>query len=168
MSILIDKAKAEDAQALLDFTKICGSETDNLSFGNEGILMSVEEEAAYLGSLQNSDTDIFLVAKDGDEIVGTANYSAFTRNRFSHRGTLGISVRKAYWNQGIGTMLMTEILDFAKNIAKSEIVSLEVRSDNEPAIHLYKKFGFEKVGTFRGFFKINGEMIDYDIMELLL
>lgn len=65
-------------------------------------------------------------------------------------------------------MLMEHILDFAKNVAKSEIVSLEVRSDNEAAIHLYRKFGFEKIGTFKGYFKIADELIDFDIMELFL
>lgn len=81
---------------------------------------------------------------------------------------MGISVLKEYWNCGIGTRLLNSILDFAKNTAKSEIVSLEVRSDNIAAIHLYEKFGFKKIGTFKGFFKINGELIDYDIMELFL
>ncbi|WP_406035268.1 GNAT family N-acetyltransferase [Treponema saccharophilum] len=40
-----------------------------------------------------------------------------------------------------------------------------MRSDNIAAIKLYEKFGFEKIGRFRGFFKINGEFIDFDIMQ---
>ena len=168
MAIIIEKAKTTDAEAILNFTKICGSETDNLSFGESGIPISVEQEASYIGSIENSDTDIFFVARDGKEIVGTGNYTSFPKKRMAHRGEFGISVRKSYWNQGVGSMLMEHILDFAKNVAKSEIVSLEVRSDNEAAIHLYRKFGFEKIGTFKGYFKIGEELIDFDIMELFL
>lgn len=168
MAIIIEKAKAEDAEAILKLTKVFGSETDNLSFGESGIPVSVENEASYIASIENSDTDIFLVARDGKEIVGTGNYTSFRKKRMAHRGEFGISVRKSYWNQGVGTMLMEHILDFAKNVAKSEIVSLEVRSDNEAAIHLYRKFGFEKIGTFKGYFKIADELIDFDIMELFL
>ena len=54
---------------------------------------------------------------------------------------------------------METIIDFAKNTAKIEIISLEVRSDNKRAIALYKKFGFETVGTFCGFMKINTNML---------
>ena len=79
-----------------------------------------------------------------------------------------MSVRKAYWNRGVGTQLMEKILEFAKESAGADIVSLEVRSDNAAAIHLYEKFGFEKIGTFRGYFKIDGELIDFDIMERML
>ena len=63
---------------------------------------------------------------------------------------------------------MEKIIDFAKNVAKTETISLEVRSDNERAIALYKKFGFETVGTFHGFMKINGEDVSCDIMRLAL
>ena len=168
MAIVIERAKSTDAEAILNFTKICGSETDNLSFGEGGIPVSVEKEADYIKSMENSNTEIFLVARDGNEIVGTGSYSVFPRKRMAHRGEFGISVRKSYWNLGIGTMLLEHILDFAKNVAKSEIVSLEVRSDNAAAIHLYKKFGFEKIGTFKGYFKINEDYIDFDIMELFL
>ena len=168
MSIQITKATAADAEAILDFCKVCGAETDNLSFGEAGPPVTVEQEAAFLASIEVSASDIFFIARDGAEIVGTANYSALRKKRMSHRGTLGITVRKSHWNLGIGTRLMEHLLAFAKNAAKSEIVSLEVRSDNAAAIRLYQKFGFEKIGTFRGYFKIDGRWIDFDLMTLCL
>ena len=168
MEYLIEKAKAADAEAILDYCRKCGAETDNLSFGAEGIPIPPEQEAAYLASLEDSDTGVFLVARNGPEIIGTASYSVCSKKRMGHRGTFGLSVRKAYWNHGVGTALLERILDFAKNVAGSEIVSLEVRSDNRAAIRLYERFGFEKTGTFKGYFKINGALVDYDFMELFL
>ena len=49
-----------------------------------------------------------------------------------------------------------------------KFLSLEVRSDNDRAIHLYESLGFQKLGTFKHFMEINGQIIDFDIMELLL
>ena len=60
---------------------------------------------------------------------------------------------------------MERILAFAKGTGVEQ-VNLEVRSDNKRAIALYEKFGFCKLCTFPGFFKINGEMIDFDLMNL--
>ena len=70
-------------------------------------------------------------------------------------------MRKISWN-------IEEIIRFAENTAKVEMISLEVRSDNERAIALYKKFGFETVGTFPEFMKIHGENVSCDIMCLHL
>ena len=72
------------------------------------------------------------------------------------------------WGNHIGTWFMEEIIQFAKETAKVEIISLEVRSDNARAIALYKKFGFEQIGTFEGFMKIDGNDVDCDIMRLHL
>lgn len=44
----IQRAIAADAPALLQYLKIVGGETDNLSFGPEGVPLSPEEEANYL------------------------------------------------------------------------------------------------------------------------
>lgn len=44
----ITRARPEDAAALLDYLKIVGGETDNLSFGAEGVPLAPEEEQAYL------------------------------------------------------------------------------------------------------------------------
>ena len=43
-----------------------------------------------------------------------------------------------------------------------------MRSDNKRAIALYEKLGFRKLCTFPAFFKINGEAVDFDFMNLYL
>jgi len=165
MAITIERATGSDAKEILEFTKAVGSETNNLSYGKEGVRSTVEQEAEYLNTVGTSEKDLFLIARENGELVGTANYSTFSKPRMAHRGEIGISVRKSMWGKGIGTMLMERLLSFAKNAAHSEIVSLEVRSDNDRAKNLYRKFGFRTIGTFNGFFKIDGEFIDFDIME---
>ncbi len=167
MKISIEKAKPSDAKEILELTKMFGAESDNLTYGKEGINKSIESEMKYLESLENDKSNVFLLAKVDGKIIATANYSTYSKDRMKHRGEIGICVLKKYWNKGIGAMLLAEILEFASKSAKADIVSLEVRSDNLAAIHLYEKFGFEKIGKFKGYFKINGEYVDFDIMQLI-
>ena len=47
---VIECARQEEAAALLDYLKIIGGETDNLSFGAEGVPLSLEAEQDYLWS----------------------------------------------------------------------------------------------------------------------
>lgn len=168
MSITICKAAPEDARELLEHLKIIGGETDNLTFGGEGLPLTEEEEEDRLRKRMESDCCVTLLAKKDGRIVGNANFDGFTRERLKHRGELAISVSRSEWGQGIGRMLMEGIIEFARNTAHAEIVSLEVRSDNERAICLYEKFGFEKIGCFKGFLKIGGQFVDCDLMNLYL
>ncbi len=165
MNIRFEYAKTEDAQALLGFLKVVGGESDNLTFGAEGLPFSVEEEAAYIESM-NQNGNLLLLAKYEDRIVGNVSISRFPR-RMSHRAELGITVLKAEWGKGIGRELMRQAIEHAK-AQGLEIISLEVRSDNVRAIRLYEKCGFQKIGTFPGSLKINGQLIDFDIMILHL
>ena len=82
----------------------------------------------------------------------------------SHRGEFGISVRKAYWGYGAASALMEAVLAFAVENGFEQI-NLEVRSNNLRAIRLYEKFGFRKLCTFPAFFKLNGQYIDFDLMN---
>ena len=84
-----------------------------------------------------------------------------------HRGDFAISVVKEYWNKGIGSQLLNNIIAFAKE-NNFEIIDLQVRSDNKSAIHLYEKYGFKKVGEHPAFFKMDDEKIRFDFMYLAL
>lgn len=164
INIEIVRAKGQDAEALLEYLKIVGSETDNLSFGAEGVLLEVEEERKYLDAQAQSHQNIQLLAKVNGEIIATASLIR-KKKRMSHRAEFGISVKKAWWGCGVASTLMEYILAFAKSTGVEQI-NLEVRSDNKRAITLYKKFGFHKLCTFPGFFRINEELVDFDFMNL--
>ena len=166
MDVSIKKAAPSDAAMLLEYLKQVGGESDNLTFGLEGMPFSVEAEAEFISSMENSIDDIMLLAKSGEKIVGCASLSRLPR-RMKHRGDFAISVAKEYWNKGIGSQLLSNIIAFAKG-NNFEIIDLQVRSDNKSAIHLYEKYGFKKIGEHPAFFKISDENIKFEYMYLLL
>jgi len=165
--IEIRRALPEDAEQMLKNLKIIGKETDNLTFGEEGLPFTVEQEQEYIKSLEGTRSVFFVALVDG-KIVGDASFTAESRERMAHRGEFGVSILKEYWGRGIGGMLLEKIIDFARNEAKAEIISLEVRSDNTRAIKLYEKYGFIKTGTFPKAFKVRGEYADIDTMVLFV
>lgn len=166
MNITIEKAGAIDAAEILEYLRQVGGETDNLTFGAEGMPFTAQQEAEYISGLEGSKDNIMLVAKCEGQIVGLASLSRLPR-RMSHRGDLAISVIKSHWNKGVGSELMKNIIDFGKKNA-FEIIELQVRCDNDAAIHLYEKFGFERIATHSDFFKIGNKYIDFEIMRLKL
>ncbi len=164
MDIIVRDARAEDAERLLEYLKRIGGESDNLTFGAEGLPFSVEDEQKFIERVAADEKSVMLVAFDGDELVGDVSLAGMSR-RMSHRAELGISVVKSHWGQGIGRLLMSRVIDYAKQHG-IEIIDLNVRSDNARAIHLYKKFGFVYIGTHPSGKKIKGEDIAIDYMYL--
>ena len=125
---------------------------------------SVEAEAEFISSMENSTDNIMLLAKSDDKIVGCASLNRLPR-RMKHRGDFAISVAKDYWNKGIGSQLLNNIIAFAKE-NDFEVIDLQVRGNNKNAIHLYEKYRFKKIGEHPAFFKIDDENISFDIMCL--
>lgn len=163
-NIVIRKILPEEAEKLIEYTRIIGSETDNLTYGSEGINCSINEETNFIEKINSSNKSIMICAFENDKIVGCANLVKFER-RMSHRGEIGISVLKEYWGNNIGSMLMKKIIEFAKE-SGIEIINLEVRKDNERAIKLYEKYNFKHIGISPAFFKIDNEYIDFELMYL--
>ncbi len=167
MNIIYREAEASDASAMLLHLASVGTETDNLSYGADTFKISTDKESRFIERFKNNKNDIMLIALDGETIVGNAILERNKVLRYSHRAELSITVLRDFWGRGIGKKLMSMLLDFAKE-HDIEIIYLEVRSDNVRAISLYTSFGFEKIGTYRNFFKINGKYFDADLMNLYL
>ena len=165
--MIIRSIEVKDAEKILEYTKIVGNESNNILFGSEGIGLNVDQEVKVLESIINHPKQIMIVAIANDEIVGLANLSGQTRERIAHQARLAISVRKDYWGKGISSQLMSSLINFAKEI-QIEVITLEVFSNNIRGIKLYEKFGFEHIGEFKKFAKINGEFVDAKLMNLYL
>ena len=74
-----------------------------------------------------------------------------------------IGVGKAYQRQGIAAALLQALIDEAKRQGASRML-LEVRVDNDPALALYHRFGFERIGLRKRYYQPEG--IDAYTMSL--
>lgn len=164
MEYEIRSIRVEDAEKMLEYLDIISGESDNLSFGAGEFGMSLEGEISYLEKLVENENQISLVAICNDEIIANLSYSGGQRPRNRHCGEFGISVRKDFWNMGIGNVLMAEMINWAKSSKYCEKINLRVREDNLNAIFLYEKFGFEKEGLLLKEMKINGEFVNFILM----
>jgi ribosomal-protein-alanine N-acetyltransferase len=72
----------------------------------------------------------------------------------AHISTL--AVHPSERRTGIGEGLLLHAMEDAESLG-AEVVTLEVRGSNQPAIMLYQKFGFEIVGRRPRYYKDNGE-----------
>ena len=105
------QACGDDAAACLDFLRCVGSETDYLLIGPEGLPgVTVEQEAELLNAAHDSFWRRFYVGYVGEEIACIANVEINAHPRTKHNATMGISVRKKYWRQGIGSVCVLLII----------------------------------------------------------
>lgn len=109
-----------------------------------------------------------LVAVVGDSVVGMLDVHTFpNKPRRRHVGTIGIGVHDDWQGKGIGTALMRAGVDLADNWLNLRRLELEVYTDNEPAIRLYERFGFEREGTKRQDAFRDGRYVDSYLMARL-
>ena len=156
-----------DAQEMIDYLKIVGSETDFLLADENGIEgLTLEGEQGWItGTLEAPNTKMFVGTIDG-EIVLVCDVRAGGRTRIAHYGWVAISIKRAYWHLGIGSIAMQAMVAFAKKTNFLRTLSLEVREGNERAIALYKRFGFVEIGRHKGKINVRGTYFDEILMDL--
>ncbi len=89
------------------------------------------------------------------------------RPRRRHAATLFMCVRDDWQGKGAGTALMQAACDLADKWLNITRIELEVFTDNEPAIRLYKKFWFAVEGTLRCYGYRDGRYADVYAMARL-
>ena len=116
---------------------------------------------------KESENSIVLIALENEQIIARAELQGYYAPRIRHKAKFSISVRKEYWNQGIGTEMLKRIIEKAKKM-KIRSIELEVISDNVRGIHLYHKMGFIDIGIYKKYFYVNETFKDAVVMQKLL
>ena len=144
---IIRSAEPEDARGMLQYMKIMLGETPYLLRTPEEFDYSPEVEARILDERKKDPRSLMLVAEKDGRIIASADVQSHGRkSRVWHRAELGISVRKDFWDQGIGSALMERLIAFAAQCGYEQI-ELTVESKNRRALNLYMKYGFTIYGT---------------------
>ena len=159
----------DDALSLVAFHKRVGGETDFLTSDKDGIPGLTEPyEREYLEhTLGMDNTRMWLGFVEG-ELVCLCDVRAEQKPRLAHNGNLGIVVRKDFWHLTVGSILMREMVDFARANEVLTRLELTVRADNARAIALYERFGFTEYGRAHRYLRVDGNDFDMIQMELLL
>lgn len=146
-TLVVRKPMVSDAEALIEQMKLVDSETKFLAREPDEFNLTVEQEVGFIkSSLENEDIS-FSIGLVDNTIVGNCSVGLImNKRRFLHRAALGIAIRKDYWGNGIGKIMMKECIEWCKSKGVEQL-ELDVVADNERGLGLYKSLGFEVFGT---------------------
>lgn len=161
----IFRPRGENAAEILEYLKTIGGETHFLLMDENGLGISEEREAKILEAAYVEPRGGMHFGKINREIACMFSLSCHPRRRLAHTGEIALSVRKKYWHIGVGSAIMETLIELAKE-ASLKNVELGVYADNERAIALYRRFGFEEIGRHRGKMYVDGEYYDEILMDL--
>ena len=146
VELLVRNAIASDARALRETMRRTHSETDYLLSYPDEQGSDEEREARLLEEAERCGNQVELVAIVDGRIVGSAGVEAVgSRRKVAHRARFGISILKEYWGMGIGRVLTEACIDCARRAGYAQL-ELDVVADNERAVSLYRRAGFEECG----------------------
>ncbi|MBP2621400.1 N-acetyltransferase family protein [Streptococcus panodentis] len=163
------EAERADAADLIAFLNQVGSESDYMTLDEAGILMNEAEMSSFIERQADSANQLYLLALLNDDIAGLVSITADFHERIRHIGQVFVVVKKAFWNQGMGRILLDEAVAWAQESGILRRLELTVQVRNERAVHLYKDLGFEIEGLLkRGAYLKEGKFLDVYLMGKLI
>lgn len=167
-TVLLREAVKEDASKLITYLQQIGAESDFLTFGPGELSISVSDEEVILEESRAAKNKIMLLALVDNRVIGGLHFVGGSRARIQHTGEFGVSVQKDYWDQGIGTAIVYELIQWAKASNIIRKLNLRVRSDNDRAIRVYEKLEFVQEGFITREFLISGQFYNFIYMGLCI
>jgi L-phenylalanine/L-methionine N-acetyltransferase len=151
--LVIRACRPQDSEAIADLINLPG-----FRFGTLRLPFHTPEEVRrWMDQAQPG--NIELVAVVDGQIVGSGGLQRFSGRR-AHVGRIGMGVHDAWRNRGIGTALLAALIEAADRWLGLRRLELNVYIDNEQAIRLYRRFGFDMEGTHRAFALRDGVLVD--------
>ena len=143
---ILRNATEKDGAAVLENFILTHEQTDYLlSYPDENTI-TADEEGQYLQKKTDSPDGIEILAEVDGTVAGLAGIEAIgDKYKVRHRADFGISVDKNYWGLGIGTALMEACIQCAKE-AGYEQLELNVVTENDRAVDMYRRAGFKEFG----------------------
>jgi ribosomal protein S18 acetylase RimI-like enzyme len=82
-----------------------------------------------------------------NKVIGYCWFNIYDNNNIKYPNKKvfelhSFNIYEYFRNKKFGTYFMNEIIKYVKNL-NYDIISLQVMKNNEPALKLYKKFGFD-------------------------
>jgi ribosomal protein S18 acetylase RimI-like enzyme len=164
--MIIRRGNAGDSEKFLDMLKQLDCETKNMMYEPGERTTSVEEMKSVLQGMDASGSLMLAAEVDGD-IAGFLSAERGFANRIKHSAYIVIGVLKDYRGRKIGTRLLEELDNWARDNGVSRL-ELTVMVHNESAIGLYQKMGFKIEGLKEKSLVVDGNFVDEYYMAKII
>jgi RimJ/RimL family protein N-acetyltransferase len=145
--LIVRTPEEGDAQDLINLIQTVDSETKFLAREPGEFNFTLEQEKEFIRNRMNNENSLLLIGEINGRIVANCSVGiVINSKRFLHRAAMGIVVRRDYWSSGIGKRMMQECIKWCKEKSVEQL-ELEVVTQNNRAISMYKNLGFEIYGT---------------------
>jgi len=145
---LIRSPKEEDIRGMLDYLYVSAGETEFiLRYPEECGKYTVEGEKTLFDRVNASDHEAMLVCLVDGKVTGNCHVAWSEGIKTRHRAGIGIALLREFWNQGIGTRMMQEMIRIAEENSHILQLELDFVEGNARARALYEKMGFRITGV---------------------
>ena len=162
--ISIREAKTDDAAVIVEALREIAVKPG--FFASQPSEITCENIMATISGVKNG-SGICLVAESDGKLVGIAFLIAQRKQSLQHVVTLdALAVHMGWQGRGIGTMLLRQVIEWARRSTSIRKIELNVRASNFGAISLYQKMGFQEEGRLKNRVKVNDDYVDDVVMGL--
>ncbi|AQY50585.1 GCN5-like N-acetyltransferase [Listeria weihenstephanensis FSL R9-0317] len=168
--IQIREACEYDAKRFAKMQLEIDGETDYMLYGAGERAITPKDARKRIEYFADLPYSLILVAEDmdTDELIGFLIADGNPPNRMQHSVYIAVGVLKAHWGQGVATQLFKKMEEWAKARGVVRRMELGVVCENQNALHLYQKLGYEIEGIHRDSFMINEDYHDTYWMSKLI
>lgn len=145
---LLRSPKEEDIESTLEYLTISSGETEYLlRYPEECNKYTAESERILFEQKNISPDEAMIMCVVDEKVVGNCIISFFKEIKTRHRANVAIALISEFWNQGIGTRMLQELIHLAE--AREYVMQMELDfiEGNFRARHLYEKMGFRITGV---------------------
>lgn len=161
---VIAHAEPGDATALLAFRLASYRDSEYLCTEPDEFTTTLEAQRELIRQHLSRAGQVSLIARVGGDIVGHLTCDNPDRRRLAHTGTIFMAVAKEWRGNGIGSMLMMAAVEWAESNPVLQRLALAVIDENQHALALYRKLGFNEEGRCLRAIRLAGDRYANDVL----
>ena len=103
--------------------------------------------------------------KTSSKLIGSIGFHKL--DIFNHRAEIGYMIHPDFWNKGLMTEALGEVVDFGLNEMNIHSIEARINPENELSRKILLKHDFIKEGYFRESYYENRKYLDTEVYSLL-